>query len=279
MEEDMILVIDVGNTNITFGVYSGKELVGSFRMTTQMSRTSDEFGIMLLSLLSNNGIAKDKIDGVMIASVVPKIMHALINAIVKYIGKKPYIVGPGIKTGLKIATDNPREIGPDLIVGAVAAYELYGGPILIIDFGTATTYVAVNDKGEFFTGVVAPGIGISAKALWEDTAKLPEVEIVKPKSILAKETISSMQAGLVYGQIGQTKYIINEMKRESGLPDMKVVATGGLGRLIASETEEIDIYNPNLILEGLNILYAKNSKSKPQVKEDENGEFDINESR
>ncbi len=275
----MILVIDVGNTNITFGVYSGKELVGSFRMTTQMSRTSDEFGIMLLSLLSNNGIAKDKIDGVMIASVVPKIMHALINAIVKYIGKKPYIVGPGIKTGLKIATDNPREIGPDLIVGAVAAYELYGGPILIIDFGTATTYVAVNDKGEFFTGVVAPGIGISAKALWEDTAKLPEVEIVKPKSILAKETISSMQAGLVYGQIGQTKYIINEMKRESGLPDMKVVATGGLGRLIASETEEIDIYNPNLILEGLNILYAKNSKSKPQVKEDENGEFDINESR
>ena len=279
MEEDMILVIDVGNTNITFGVYSGKELVGSFRMTTQMSRTSDEFGIMLLSLLSNNGVAKDKIDGVMIASVVPKIMHALINAIVKYIGKKPYIVGPGIKTGLKIATDNPREIGPDLIVGAVAAYELYGGPILIIDFGTATTYVAVNDKGEFFTGVVAPGIGISAKALWEDTAKLPEVEIVKPKSILAKETISSMQAGLVYGQIGQTKYIINEMKRESGLPDMKVVATGGLGRLIASETEEIDIYNPNLILEGLNILYAKNSKSKPQVKEDENGEFDINESR
>ena len=275
----MILVIDVGNTNITFGVYSGKELVGSFRMTTQMSRTSDEFGIMLLSLLSNNGIAKDKIDGVMIASVVPKIMHALINAIVKYIGKKPYIVGPGIKTGLKIATDNPREIGPDLIVGAVAAYELYGGPILIIDFGTATTYVAVNDKGEFFTGVVAPGIGISAKALWEDTAKLPEVEIVKPKSILAKETISSMQAGLVYGQIGQTKYIINEMKRESGLPDMKVVATGGLGRLIASETEEIDIYNPNLILEGLNILYSKNSKSKPQVKEDENGEFDINESR
>ncbi len=279
MEDDMILVIDVGNTNITFGVYSGKELVGSFRMTTQMSRTSDEFGIMLLSLLSNNGIAKDKIDGVMIASVVPKIMHALINAIVKYIGKKPYIVGPGIKTGLKIATDNPREIGPDLIVGAVAAYELYGGPILIIDFGTATTYVAVNDKGEFFTGVVAPGIGISAKALWEDTAKLPEVEIVKPKSILAKETISSMQAGLVYGQIGQTKYIINEMKRESGLSDMKVVATGGLGRLIASETEEIDIYNPNLILEGLNILYAKNSKSKPQVKEDENGEFDINESR
>lgn len=271
----MILVIDVGNTNITFGVYSKDKLVGSFRMTTQMSRTSDEFGIMLLQLLASNGIVKEKIDGVMIASVVPKIMHALINAITKYIGKKPYIVGPGIKTGLKIVTDNPREIGPDLIVGAVAAYEIYGGPILVIDFGTATTYVAVNEKGEFFTGVVAPGIGISAKALWEDTAKLPEVEIVKPKSILAKETISSMQAGLVYGQIGQTKYIINEMKRESGLTDMKVVATGGLGRLISAETEEIDIYDPNLILEGLNILYAKNSKNKPQLKEDENGEFDV----
>lgn len=256
----MILVIDVGNTNITFGVYDGDNLVSSFRMTTQMSRTSDEFGIMLISLLSNNGIGKDKIDGVMIASVVPKVMHALSNAINKYIGKKPYIVGPGIKTGIKIATDNPREIGPDLIVGAVAAYELYGGPVLVIDFGTATTYVAVNEKGEFFTGVVAPGIRISAKALWEDTAKLPEVEIVKPKSILAKETISSMQAGLVYGQIGQTKYIINEMKRESGLTDMKVIATGGLGRLIAAETEEIDVYDPNLVLEGLKILYNKNSK-------------------
>ena len=256
----MILVIDVGNTNITFGVFSQDELVSSFRMTTQMPRTSDEFGINLLTLPSSNGVTTEDIEGVMIASVVPKTMHALVNAIEKYIGKKPYIVGPGIKTGIKIATDNPREIGPDLIAGAVGAFELYGGPVMIIDFGTATTYVTVNAEGEFFAGVVAPGIGISAKALWQDTAKLPEIEIAKPKSILAKETISSMQAGLVYGQIGQTKYIIKEMKKEAKMPDMKVVATGGLGRLISTETDEIDIYDPILILEGLKVLYDKNRR-------------------
>ena len=263
----MILVIDVGNTNITFGIYKGDELIATFRMTTHAERTSDEFGMHLLSLMELKGVPKESIQGVMIASVVPKLMHALVNAILKYIGKKPYIVGPGIKTGIKIVTDNPREIGPDLIVGAVAGYELYGGPVLIIDFGTATTYVAVNEKGEFFTGVVSPGIRISAKALWQDTAKLPEIEIKKPASILAKETISSMQAGLIYGQIGQTKYIINEMKKESGLTDMKVVATGGLGRLISNEVEEIDIYDPDLILRGLKLLYDKNRKNKPQIGE------------
>ena len=263
----MILVIDVGNTNITLGVYKGEKLVTNFRLMSQEAHTSDEYGINIINLLNVNGINKDDIEGVMIASVVPKLMHALVNAIIKYIGKKPYIVGPGIKTGLKITTDNPREIGPDLIVGAVAGYELYGGPVLIIDFGTATTYVAVNEKAEFFTGVVSPGIRISAKALWQDTAKLPEIEIKKPASILAKETISSMQAGLIYGQIGQTKYIISEMKKASGLTNMKVVATGGLGRLISDEVEEIDVYDPNLILRGLLLLYEKNRKTKPQIGE------------
>ena len=268
----MILVIDVGNTNITFGVYDKETLVCSFRMMSQTAHTSDEYGVHLLAMLSMNKIEKDSIEGVMIASVVPKLMHALVNAILKYIGKKPYIVGPGIKTGIKIVTDNPREIGPDLIVDAVAAYELYGGPVLVVDFGTATTYIAVNGKGEFFTGVVAPGIRISARALWEETAKLPEIEIKKPASILAKETISSMQAGLIYGQIGQSKYIINEMKRESGLTDMKVVATGGLGRLISESAEEIDVYDPTLTLRGLQILYEKNRRTKPQLKELENTE-------
>ncbi|WP_026653073.1 type III pantothenate kinase [Butyrivibrio proteoclasticus] len=263
----MILVIDVGNTNITFGVFRGEKLVTSFRMTTGAERTSDEFGMTMLGMLAMKEVDKDSLEGVMIASVVPKLMHALVNAILKYLGKRPYIVGPGIKTGIKIVTDNPREIGPDLIVGAVAGYELYGGPVLVIDFGTATTYIAVNEKGEFFTGVVSPGIRISAKALWQDTAKLPEIEIKKPASILAKETISSMQAGLIYGQIGQTKYIINEMKRESGLTNMKVVATGGLGRIISEEVDEIDIYDPNLVLRGLQILYEKNRKTKPQIGE------------
>ncbi len=268
----MILVIDVGNTNITFGVYDKETLVCSFRMMSQTAHTSDEYGVHLLAMLSMNKIEKDSIEGVMIASVVPQLMHALVNAILKFIGKKPYIVGPGIKTGIKIVTDNPREIGPDLIVDAVAGYELYGGPVLVVDYGTATTYIAVNEKGEFFTGVVSPGIRISAKALWEQTAKLPEIEIRKPASILARETISSMQAGLIYGQIGQSKYIINEMKRESGLTNMKVVATGGLGRLIAESTEEIDVYDPTLTLHGLKILYEKNRRTKPQLKDLENTE-------
>ncbi len=264
----MILVIDVGNTNITFGVFDGEEQRASFRMMSQTAHTSDEYGTSIVSMLAGNGIAKEEIEGVIIASVVPKVMHALGGSIIKYIGKQPYIVGPGIKTGIKITSENPKEIGPDLIVDAVAGYELYGGPIIVIDFGTATTYIYINEKGEFFSGVVSPGIRISAKALWEDTAKLPEIEIRKPESVLARETISSMQAGLVYGQIGQAKYIINEMKREAGLPDTKVVATGGLGKMISDETEEIDIYDPALTLKGLLILYNKNRRTKPQTDED-----------
>ncbi len=263
----MLLAVDVGNTNITFGVLKGKNIVASFRMMSQTAHTSDEYGNNIIALLRNNGINKDEIDGIIVASVVPNVMHALVNSMVKYLGKQPYIVGPGIKTGIKIATDNPREVGSDLIVDAVAGYEIYGGPVMIIDFGTATTYLMVNDKGELFTGIFCPGIRISAKALWEDAARLPEIEIAKPHTILAKETISSMQAGLFYGQVGQTKYIINEMRKAAGFPKAKVVATGGFGRLIAEETKEIDVYDPNLTLRGLQILYNKNRRTKPQLKE------------
>ena len=266
----MILVIDVGNTNMTYGVFDGKELKCSFRMTTENIRTSDEFGMEILALLNVNSIDKDEIEGVMIASVVPKVMHALVNAMKRYLNKKPYIVGPGIKTGIKICLDNPKEVGPDLIVDAVAAFEMYKEPVIVVDYGTATTFMMINEKGEFFTGVMCPGIRISAKALWQDTAKLPEIEIKDPGTILAKETISCMQAGLIYGQIGQTKYIINEMKKASGYTDAKVVATGGLGRLISSKTEEIDLYDPTLTLRGLQILYDKNRKTKPQLREFDN---------
>ena len=175
-------------------------------------------------------------------------------------GTPPLIVGPGVKTGIKITTENPRAVGADRVVDAVAAYEIYGGPVLVVDFGTATTYDLVTEDGCFAAGITAPGIRISAKALWEGTAKLPEVEIKKPKSILAQETISSMQAGLVYGQIGQTEYIVSQVKKESGYDNLKVVATGGLGRLISEEAESIEIYNSNLTLEGLRIIYEKNRK-------------------
>lgn len=256
----MLLVVDVGNTHITCGVYDKKELKTTFRMMSKMPRTSDEYGIHIMELLRINQVHKEDIEGIIIASVVPNVMHSLTGALKRYIGKNPLIVGPGVKTGIKITSDNPREIGPDRIVDAVAAYELYGGPVLVLDFGTATTYDLVTKDGCFGVGITAPGIRISAKALWEDTAKLPEIEIKKPASILARETITSMQAGLVYGQIGQTEYIINQVKKETGYENLKVVATGGLGRIIADETDAIEIYNRDLTLEGLRIIYEKNMK-------------------
>lgn len=256
----MVLVVDVGNTNITCGVYEKDSLKTTFRITTKIPRTSDEYGVLLKDMLKNNEISTDKIEGVIIASVVPNVMHALVGAINRYVGKNPLIVGPGIKTGIMITSDNPKEIGPDRIVDAVAAYVKYGGPVLVLDFGTATTYDLVTEDGKFPVGITAPGIRISAKALWEDTAKLPEIEIKKPKSILATETISSMQAGLVYGQIGQTEYIIKKVKEETGYENLKVVATGGLGRIIANETDTIDVYDSSLTLDGLKIIYDKNVK-------------------
>ena len=245
----MILVIDVGNTNITYGVYRGKELVATFRMTTKQARTSDEYGMSIMELLRINAVEKEDLEGTIIASVVPNVMHSLTGAVTRYLKTPPLIVGPGVKTGIKVVTENPRQIGADRIVDAVAAYEIYGGPVLVLDFGTATTYDLVSEDGSFVACIIAPGIRISAKALWEGTAKLPEVEIKKPRSILAQETISSMQAGLIYGQIGQTEYIVSQVKKASGYDNLKVVATGGLGRLISEETESIQFYNSTLTLE------------------------------
>ena len=256
----MILVIDVGNTNITFGVYREKELITTFRMTSRLLRTSDEYGIEIREMLKSNQVEPKRLSGAIIASVVPNVMHALTGGVRRYLKLDPVIVGSGIKTGIRITSQNPKEIRPDRIVNEVAAYEKYGGPVLVLDFGTATTYDLVTQDGCFGVGITAPGIRISAKALWEDTAKLPEVEIKKPDSILARETVSSMQAGLVYGQIGQTEYIISQVKKESGYRELKVVATGGLGRITADETDAIDVYDSSLTLDGLRILYEKNRK-------------------
>ncbi len=256
----MILVIDVGNTNMTIGVYQREELKATFRMMTKTPRTSDEYGVLIIQLLKNKGIEATELEGSIVASVVPDVMHSLLGALVRYTGTKPVNVGPGIRTGIRIVTEEPRAIGADRIVDAVAAYEKYGGPVLVLDFGTATTYDLITEKGEFTAGITAPGIRISSEALWTQAAKLPNIEIRKPKSILAQETITSMQAGLVYGQIGQTEYIIKKVKEESGLQNLKVVATGGLGRLIADETDAIDIYDSSLTLDGLRIIYEKNRK-------------------
>lgn len=259
----MLLAIDVGNTNITLGVFDGEKLVGTFRITTGINRTSDEYGVVIGDILTYNGITKERIGDAIIASVVPNVMHSLTSGIIKYFDINPVIIGPGIKTGIKIVTPNPQQIGADRIVDLAGAYELYGGKgaLLVLDFGTATTYDLLNEEGAFLAGVTAPGISISAKALWEDAAKLPEIEILKPDSILAKETISSMQAGLVYGQIGQTEYIVKHMIEESGYDNVKVVATGGLGNIIAKETDCIDIYDPNLTLQGIRFIYEKQNRA------------------
>lgn len=254
----MLFVIDVGNTNITCGIYDKEKLLHTFRIMSKTPRTKDEFGMTLCGLVEQKGVAIADIDGVIIASVVPNIMYSLIASIKDYMNIDPLVVAPGVKTGIRIDTPNPREIGPDRIVDAVAAYEIYGGPVLVLDFGTATTYDLVTEDGRFTVGITAPGVKISAEALWTGTAKLPEIEIAMPSSILANETIWSMQAGLMYGQIGQTEYIIRQVKKETGYKDLKVVATGGLGRLISNETKMIDEYSSELTLEGLRLIYDKN---------------------
>ncbi|MBR4169953.1 MAG: type III pantothenate kinase [Lachnospiraceae bacterium] len=254
----MLLAIDVGNTNMSFGIFDGKEIKGTFRIMTAATRTSDEYGLVVTDLIAKQNIDISSIGGVIIATVVPNTTHSLTNAVIKYLHCNPLLVGPGVKTGIRIDTPNPKEIGADRIVDAVAAYEKYGGPVLIIDFGTATTYDLVTEDGRFVVGITAPGIRISARALWEDTARLPEIEIKKPATILAQDTITSMQAGLIYGQIGQTEYIIKQVRKETGYENMRVIATGGLGSLIADETDLIEVYDTLLTLEGLRIIYDRN---------------------
>ena len=257
-EKNMLLTVDVGNTNINFAVYENEEERAFFAITTKIARTSDEFCVVIANLLDRNGINGDDIDGSIVASVVPGIMHSLVNGIIKLTGKAPLQVGPGLKTGVKVKLANPREVGADRIVDLVGAYDLYGGPVMVIDFGTATTYDLIEADGTFRYGLTCPGIRISANALWNDTAKLPEIEISLPESILANDTVSSMQAGLLYGCIGQTEYIIRKVREEAGLDSMKVVATGGLGKIIADATDTIDLYDRKLTMKGLRLIYLKN---------------------
>lgn len=255
----MILVMDIGNTNIVMGVMEEEKLIMSFHLMTQTPRTSDEYGVTITAMLNQKGIAKQQIKAVIMASVVPDIMYSLSNSIKKYFGIKPMIVGPGLKTGLAIRTDNPREVGADRIANCVAAYDIMGGPCMAIDFGTATTYDVVNEKGELIAAITSPGIRICADALWQRAAQLPHIEIKKTKSILdAKNTVTSMQTGLVYGYIGQVEYIVNKVKEEMGAPDMKIIATGGLAKIIKDGTTVINAYDGLLTLKGLAKIYHKN---------------------
>ena len=263
---EFLLAIDVGNTNRTFGIFRGSKIIGTFRMTTKLPRTSDEFGIWIKNLLAERDVTPDMLTGVITASVVPGIMHSLNSGVIKYLHHTPIVVGAGTKTGIRLKMANPLEMGADRVVDAVAGYELFGKPektpIMVIDFGTATTYDLVLTDGTLRCGITSPGIRICANALWNEAAKLPEIAIEKPATILATDTVTSMQAGLIFGCIGQTEYMIRKVKEEAGLDNMKVIATGGLGRIISGETDMIDVYDPDLTLKGLQLIYAKQKGSR-----------------
>ena len=254
----MLLVFDVGNTNMVLGVYEGTELKKHWRINTDKEKTSDEYGILISNLFQYDKVDMNSITDVIISSVVPNVMHSLENFCIKYCNKKPLIVGPGIKTGLNIKYDNPKQVGADRIVNAVAAIEKYKSPMIIIDFGTATTFCAISEKGDYLGGTIAPGIKISSEALFQRASKLPRVEHAKPGTAICKNTVSAMQSGIIYGYVGLVDKIISMMKSELGGDDIKVIATGGLSVLIASETDSIDYVDKFLTLEGLRLIYDKN---------------------
>jgi len=256
----LIFVIDVGNTNIVLGIYKDKKLIVNWRIGTDKNKSSDELGMLFLSLFNNQSIRIKDIDGVIVSSVVPPIMYSLEHAVRKYLFKEPMIVGPGIKTGLNIKCDNPKEIGADRIVNAVAAFDIYKSALIIVDFGTATTFCAVSSKGEYLGGVICPGIKISLEALFLQTAKLPRIEIAKPENVIGRNTINSMQSGIVYGYIGQVDYLVKRMKKEMKDNEIKVIATGGLAKVISEESVMIDEVNGFLTLEGLKLIYNRNNE-------------------
>lgn len=257
----MLMVIDIGNTNTTVGIYKGDKLIGNYRLTTKMKRTSDEYGFMIMNFLTSSKVSYDQIKDVIISSVVPKIMHSFLNGIRKYMHKEPIVVGPGIKTGISVKAENPKAVGSDRIVDAAGAFYEYGGPCLVVDFGTMTTFDYVDEKGNFEFGVITLGIETGAQAMWSQAAKLPEIEIKKPKTILTKNTPTSMQAGLVYGYIGQSEYIIRKFQEELNVK-MRVIATGGLGKIIYKNTDYIDVYDRDLTFKGLKHIYEKYNSSK-----------------
>jgi type III pantothenate kinase len=259
----MLLVIDVGNTNTVLGLYDGDQLIHDWRIRTEIDHTVDEYGMLIFNLYQSSRMKTEKIkavNAIIISCVVPPMLNILEPLCVKYFNVKPLIVGPGIKTGMPIFYDNPKEVGADRIVNAVAAYDKYRQAAIIIDFGTATTFDYISSKGEYMGGCIAPGIMISSEALFERAAKLPRVELSKPKSIITKDTVSAMQAGIIFGYAGLVDGIVQRMKAEIKTKPL-VIATGGLARLVAAETKSIDKIEDMLTLEGLRIIYDLNCKS------------------
>lgn len=255
----MLLTIDIGNTNITLGLYEGNSLNASWRIRTIHEKTTDEYGILMEQLFRHRGYRPEQVTGAAMASVVPPLTPVFVQACRQYIGQTPLVVDAGVRTGVRIRYDNPREVGADRVVDAAAVRALYRLPACVVDFGTATTFDAVSAEGDYLGGAIAPGIGIAAQALFERTAKLPRVELTRPPSVIGRNTIHSMQSGILFGYVGLVEGMVARFKAELG-PETCVVATGGLAEIVARETDVIEIVDPWLTLHGLRVIYELNNE-------------------
>jgi type III pantothenate kinase len=260
----LLLAVDVGNTALSLGIYDGTVLRAEWSVSTDRRKTQDEYGLLFLALLEHMGLKPSDITAVVMASSVPPVVPTLDRMCQKYFHLKPLVVGPGVKTGMVIRYDNPREVGSDRIVIAVAAYEKYGGPLIIVDYGTATIFDVISKDGEYLGGVMAPGVNVSVEALFTQAAKLPRIELVKPKTVLARNTIHAMQSGVIYGFAGQVEELVARLIEEMGpaANGIKVVATGDLAEFMAPETAAINIVDPYLNLEGLRVIHERNTAAR-----------------
>ena len=256
----MLLTIDIGNTNITLGLYQGKDLGSRWRLATAYDHMPDEYGLQLIGLLEHAGFTPEEVTGICMASVVPPITGKIIEACRQYLNKDPLVVDAGVKTGVRVRYEEPRAVGADRIVDAVAVLNLYGTPACVVDFGTATTFDAIAENGDYLGGAIAPGIGIAADALFQRTAKLPRVDLQKPPSVIGRNTVHSMQSGLLYGYVGLVEGMVARFRQELG-PKMKVIATGGLADVLANETKVLQIIAPWLTLDGLQMIWDMNHTS------------------
>ena len=258
----MIFCIDIGNSNVKYAIFDSANVKGTFRVTSQRNATSDEYGVIVRDLLREAGIPKEEIKGVIMSSVIPSLNYTMEHMCRDYLGVTPLIVGPGVKTGLNIKADNPKEVGSDIIVDSVSAIKKFGvgKPIIVIDFGTATTFDVISAKGELIGVVISPGIKSALDSLTNSTANLPRIELEKPKSVIGKNTVTCMQSGIVFGFAGLVDNIVNKIKEELNCQDVKVIATGGLGKVIYKETKTIEYFDDMLTLNGLRHIYEMNSK-------------------